>query len=59
MHRVIKIKSVDNQIRYYTKGDANKEMDVGYVTNKDIVGITKLRVMYVGYSTLWVRTLFS
>lgn len=59
VHRVIKIKSVDNQIRYYTKGDANKEMDTGYVTSKDIVGITKLRVMYVGYPTLWIRTLFS
>lgn len=59
VHRVIKIKSVDNQIRYYTKGDANKEMDTGYVTSKDIVGITKLRVMYVGYPTLWIRALFS
>lgn len=59
VHRVIKIRNIENEIRYYTKGDANEVMDSGYVSKKDIVGITKLRVMYIGYPTLWVRSLFS
>ena len=58
VHRVIKIRNVNNEIRYYTKGDANAVMDSGYVVKSDIVGISRLRVMYIGYPTLWVRDLF-
>ena len=59
VHRVIKIRNVNNEIRYYTKGDANKVMDSGYVVDDNIVGITKFRIMYIGHPTLWVRSLFS
>ena len=58
VHRVIKIRNVNNEIRYYTKGDANTVMDSGYVVKSDIVGVTKLRIMYIGYPTLWFRDLF-
>ena len=59
VHRVIDIKNVNGQLRYYTKGDANKEIDTGYVTKKDIIGISKFRVVYIGYPTIWVKELFS
>lgn len=58
VHRVIKIRNVDNEVRYYTKGDANSTMDNGYVVKSNIVGMTKLRLMYIGYPTLWFRDLF-
>ena len=58
VHRVINIKNVNNEIRYYTKGDANPVMDNGYVVKSDIVGMTSFRIMYIGYPTLWVRDLF-
>jgi signal peptidase I len=57
VHRVIDIKTVNGVMRYYTKGDANKDAD-GYVTNKKIYGIVKLKLKYFGYPTLWVRDLF-
>lgn len=59
VHRVVQIKSYGEEIRYFTKGDANQNMDSGYITKDDIVGITKFRIMYIGHPTLWVRELFS
>lgn len=59
VHRVVEIKSVNGEYRYYTKGDANKNMDDGYVTGNKIYGLVTLRVKYIGYPTLWVRELFS
>jgi len=59
MHRVIDKKDVNGQIRYYTKGDANKEMDSGFITNDEIVGVTLFRIRYVGYPTIWLRRMFS
>lgn len=59
IHRVIEIKKVNGEIRYYTKGDANKEKDKGYITNKKIQGLVRLRIRYIGQPTLWVRNLFD
>ena len=59
IHRVIDIKNVNGVVRYYTKGDANKRRDDNYITQKDISGMVKLRVKYIGQPTLWVRRLFS
>lgn len=59
VHRVMEIENVNGELRYYTKGDANKEMDVGYVTSDKIVGVTRFRIMYIGYPTIWMRNLFS
>lgn len=59
IHRVVNIKEVNNEIRYYTKGDANKELDDDYITDKEINGLVKLRVKYIGYPTLWFRSIFK
>lgn len=59
VHRVIDVKQVDGEYRYYTKGDANQQADSGYITNKDIIGISKFRIVYIGYPTLWLRDIFS
>jgi len=59
VHRVIDIKKVNGEIRYTTKGDANKQNDEGYITNNDIVGISKFRIAYIGYPTIWLRDIFS
>ena len=59
VHRVIKVERVNGQTNYYTKGDANQNADDGYITNKDIVGIQKLRIRDIGWPTLWVRDIFS
>ena len=59
VHRVVDVKNVNGEIQYYTRGDANQAMDSGYVTSADIVGITKFRIMGIGYPTIWIRELFS
>lgn len=59
IHRVVDIKKVNGEYKYYTKGDANKRNDEEYRTEADIYALVELRVKYIGYPTLWVRELFS
>ncbi len=59
IHRVIEIENIGNEVRYYTKGDANEDVDLGYITEEDIVGLTDMKVAYVGYPTLWLRELLD
>ena len=57
IHRVIEAKRINSEMRYYTKGDANAAADVGYVTDEDIVGIKRIRVKYIGYPAIWIRSI--
>lgn len=59
VHRVDKITVVNDEIRYYTKGDANKKRDDNYITKDKIYGLVKFRIKYIGHPTLWIRELFS
>lgn len=59
IHRVINIQNVNGEERYFTKGDANQVEDDKYVTRSDIVGKSLFRIRYIGYPTLWLRSLFS
>ena len=59
IHRVVEIEQIGDETRYYTKGDANEDWDVGYRTDKDIVGVTDFKIAYIGYPTLWLRELLE
>lgn len=59
IHRVVEVLDNNGEIRYYTKGDANDEMDQGYVLSKDIVGVYKFKIKYIGYPSLWIRDIFN
>ena len=59
VHRVVDIQNINGKNRYYTKGDANDDIDVGYVTDSDIKGLVELKVPYLGYPTLWLREFIS
>ena len=59
VHRVVEIEFVENEYRYYTKGDANESMDMGYITDADIVGLTDMKVSFIGFPTLWLRELLE
>lgn len=59
IHRVVDIKHINGQTRYYTKGDANKTNDIGYITDSNIIGLAKFKLPYFGYPTLWMRELFK
>ena len=59
IHRVIKVENIGGITRYYTKGDANEDPDSGYRTDADIVGVTDVKISYVGYPTLWLHELLK
>lgn len=59
VHRVVKIEKVSGEVRYYTKGDANIDNDAGYRTRSDIVGLTDLKISYIGFPTLWLHELVN
>lgn len=59
IHRVVDIKKINGVYRYYTKGDANDGMDTGYVTDEDIIGITTMKIKYIGYPTVWINDIFK
>lgn len=58
IHRVVEIENKNNTTRYYTKGDANADLDEGFVVPSDIVGLVHFKIPYVGYPTLWLRSMF-
>ena len=59
LHRVVDIQIINGIARYYTKGDANENMDAGFITDADIVGTVNYKVPLLGYPTLWLRSLFK
>ncbi len=59
VHRVVEIEHINDETRYYTKGDANDSNDSGFITDSDITGFVHFKVSYVGYPTLLVRELFK
>ncbi len=59
VHRVTDIENINGQVRYYTKGDANPDEDLGYITAEDITGVVLQKIPYLGSATLWFRSLFQ
>ena len=59
VHRVIDIEHINGVTRYYTKGDANEDMDIGYITDGDIEGIVLFKIPYVGNVSIWMRSPFK
>lgn len=59
IHRVVEIEHINGQTRYYTKGDANEDRDLGFVTDSNIKGITNFKISYIGYPSLWMHRIFE
>ena len=59
VHRVVDIQTVNGITRYFTKGDANDDIDADYIVRSNIVGLVKFKLPYLGYPTLWLRSLFN
>ena len=59
IHRVIDIEYTENGARYFTKGDANEDADVGFITDDDIIGVVSFKIAYIGYPSVWLRSLFA
>lgn len=59
VHRVVDIERINNENRYYTKGDANDDIDKGFILDEHIVGVSLFKIAYIGYPTIWLRDIFS
>lgn len=58
VHRVADIQIINGITHYYTKGDANEDLDAGFITEADIIGLVDYKLPFWGYPTLWLRSLF-
>ena len=52
-------KDTGTEIKYYTKGDANSEIDEGYRVEDDIIGKIKAKIPYIGEATLMLNEIFK
>jgi signal peptidase len=59
IHRVVEIQIINGQNRYFTKGDANENRDSDFIYDSDIIGLVTFKIPYLGYPTLWLRSLFA
>ncbi len=59
IHRVVGVEIINNQRRYTTKGDANEDNDMGYITDSDVIGLVEAKIPFIGYPTIWLRSLFG
>lgn len=59
VHRIDSIEVNDNEIRYYTKGDANSSIDEGYITYKDIKNKVIFSIPLIGYPAIIVGEMLS
>ena len=59
IHRVVDIQIINGQTRYFTKGDANTSNDEGFIYDHDIIGLVTFKIPYIGFPTLWLRSLFD
>ena len=59
IHRVVDIQVINGVTYYTTKGDANEDVDMGYVVDSQIVGLIDRKLPFLGYPTLWLRSLFK
>jgi len=55
VHRIVKIVSDNGQYYFYTKGDANSDIDNYEIPEKDVIGITNFKIPYIGLPTVWLN----
>lgn len=59
IHRIEDIQVLNGNTIYYTKGDNNVQKDEGYRTDKEILGVVKFKVVYIGWPTIGLKDMFS
>jgi len=55
VHRLTNIVKEDGKYYFYTKGDANKNVDNYTIEEDMVIGIVYYRVPYIGIPTVWLR----
>lgn len=59
-HRIIDIKEQQGNYNISTKGDRKGQIEDNWtVTNKDVIGVVKFKIKYVGYPTVWLSRILE
>ena len=60
VHRIIEVVSInDDEKVYYTKGDANATPDGYPLLQKDLVGVVKGNIKYIGLPSVFLHELIT
>lgn len=54
VHRIVKKVKLNDSYIYYTKGDANENIDDLLIKEKMIIGKVNHKISYIGYPTVWL-----
>lgn len=57
VHRIVNIVSEKDEYYFYTKGDANNDVDNFAISEDMIIGIVNYKVPYIGLPTVWLNEL--
>lgn len=57
VHRLVKKEIHKDTYYYYSQGDANNDIDGYIIYEKDIIGIVKVKIPFVGFPTVWLSEL--
>ena len=57
VHRVVNILEKEGEYYFYTKGDANKDIDNFSIYEEDLIGIVNFVIPYIGLPTVWLSEL--
>lgn len=59
-HRIIGIEEKNGNYYFKTKGDRKGQIEDSWtVTNKDVIGIVKFKIKYIGYPTVWLSEILE
>lgn len=59
VHRINDIYTIDGMKAYRTKGDANKTADNWIVTQDDIIGVYKAKVLFIAWPSVLLNEIFE
>ena len=55
VHRVIDINVNNNEYKFRTKGDANEDEDLFVTSGKDVLGVSQIKIPFLGYPSIWIK----
>lgn len=60
VHRIVNIDNIEGNYYINTKGDRKGQIEDSWiVTNKDIIGVVKFKIKYIGYPTVWLSRILE
>lgn len=60
VHRVVQINKISEEEHiFYTKGDNNNSYDGYPVYMEDVIGISKFRIRFIGFPTVWLNEILN